>query len=208
MTKTLLRLALILLIGFGSSLQAAETTIAAKPAEHQAPAFTLTGVDGKAHSLSDFKGKTVVLEWINFDCPFVKNHYNNTSAMPALQKRYREQGVVWLSICSSAPGKQGNLDTKSLKKRLKVVKWAGDAYLLDQDGKVGKAYGAKTTPHMFVVNAKGQLVYDGAIDSIPGTTAANIQKATPYLPAVLDPLLAGEAVSFRANKPYGCSVKY
>lgn len=172
-----------------------------------APDFTLTGVDGQTHSLAQHKGKFVVLEWVNHGCPFVVKHYDSGN-MPNLQKNYVDKGVVWLSICSSAPGKQGHHSAQEWEKLLAEKNSSAIATLLDEDGKVGKAYGAKTTPHMFVVNPEGTLVYKGAIDSIPSAEQADVQKAKNHVAAALDEAMAGQPVTESSTKPYGCSVKY
>lgn len=172
-----------------------------------APNFSLMDADGAKHSLSDFKGKTVVLEWVNFDCPFVKKHYNSGN-LPSLQSAFTEKGVVWLSICSSAPGKQGNFAGEALKERMGADKWHGTAYLIDADGTVGKMYEAKTTPHMFVIDKEGVLRYMGAIDDTPSTDVDDIEGANNYVVSALNNLIAGKAVETKATKSYGCSVKY
>ncbi len=172
-----------------------------------APNFTLTDIKGETHSLSDFKDKYVVLEWINFDCPFVKKHYNSKN-MQNLQKKYTEEGVVWLSICSSAEGKQGYFDSKEISKRIADHEASMTAYLVDADGKVGKMFEAKTTPHMYVINPEGVLVYAGGIDNIKSTNVNDIGKAKNYLSLALDEAMAGKEVSKKYSQPYGCSVKY
>jgi peroxiredoxin len=173
-----------------------------------APNFTLTDAQGKKHSLADYKGKTVVLEWVNFDCPYVKKHYG-AGNMQALQKQYTGKGVVWLGINSSNKDKQGNFKGKELADRLKKEKFVATAYLIDEDGKVGKEYGAKTTPHMFVINDKGTLLYDGAIDDKPTTEASDIKGAKNFVALGLDEIAAGKAsLTVSSSKPYGCSVKY
>ncbi len=173
-----------------------------------APAWTLTDSNGTTHNLADFKGKFVVLEWINYDCPFVKKFYEKSGEMPKLQKEYREKGVVWLAICSSAPGTQGHFATDALNARSEKEGFAGDAYLVDESGTVGKAYGARTTPHMYVINPEGVLVYNGAIDSIRSTGADDITKADNYVRAALDAAMAGNPVETATTTAYGCSVKY
>lgn len=175
--------------------------------DSKAPNFTLKDSKGNTHSLSDFAGKTVVLEWINYDCPFVKKHYDAKN-MQKLQKEYAEKGVIWLAICSSAPGKQGNFSIEEITKRSDAHGFAAAAYLIDEDGKVGKLYDAKTTPHMYVINPEGNLVYAGAIDSISSSDKADIDKAEKYVVNALNSVLAGEAVTTKTTKPYGCSVKY
>lgn len=172
-----------------------------------APDFTLSDTQGVAHRLADFAGKPVVLEWTNPDCPFVKKHYGAKN-MQALQAKYVAQGVVWLSICSSAPGKQGHYGAEEWN-RIRVDQGsAATALLLDPDGQAGLAYGAKTTPHLFAIDAAGTLVYDGAIDDKPSADAADIPGARSYLAEALDAVLAGAAVPVAKTTPYGCSVKY
>ena len=173
----------------------------------KAPAFTLTDVQGQVHNLKDYRGKLVVLEWINYDCPFVKKHYNSGN-MQSLQKKYTAQDVVWLVINSSAPGKQGNFNSEEVLKRSSDQGASFTAYLQDSDGKVGKNYGAKTTPHMFVINGKGKLMYMGGIDNVKSTNVKDIAEATNYVAAALDALLIGEKVDVTSAKPYGFSVKY
>ncbi|MDA3963770.1 MAG: thioredoxin family protein [Planctomycetota bacterium] len=183
------------------------TALAAVETGTPAPGFSLTSATGATVSLAEHAGKHVVLEWINVDCPFVKKHYGSGN-IPALQKRYTEQGVVWLSICSSAPGKQGNLNGEALTTRLAADGWAGSAYLIDANGTVGKAYDAKTTPHIYIINPAGTLIYQGGIDSIRSADPADIPKAVDYVSTTLDAALAGKPVPTASSKPYGCSVKY
>ncbi len=172
-----------------------------------APDFTLMDSDGTSHSLADFKGKTVVLEWFNHDCPFVQKHYSGGN-MQQLQEAAVDSGVVWLSVISSAEGKQGYLTPEEAKAKKAELGSNATAVLLDADGKVGKLYDAKTTPDMFVIDGEGTLVYKGAIDSVKDTKPASIEGATNYVTAALDSLEAGEAVEVPKTKPYGCSVKY
>lgn len=173
-----------------------------------APGFTLTDIKGTTHNLSDFKGKTVVLEWTNPECPFVVKHYEKSGNLPALQKTATADGVVWLLINSAAPGKQGDYDADEFAAWSAKTKAAPTAYLRDSDGKVGKAYGAKTTPQIYVINAEGVLVYNGAIDSIRSADAADIPKAENYATAALAAVKAGQPVAKPTTQPYGCSVKY
>ena len=173
-----------------------------------APAFTLTDLDGKTHSLADFKGKTLVLEWVNPECPFVVKHYEKSGNIPATQKAAAADGVVWLQINSAAAGKQGDFDAAKAKEWQSKNKVAAAAYLRDSDGKVGKAYDAKTTPHIFIVNAEGVLVYNGAIDSIRSTNTDDIAKAENYVKSALASIKEGKPVSSPTTQPYGCSVKY
>lgn len=174
-----------------------------------APDFTLTDLDGKAHKLSDFKGKTVVLEWHNADCPFVKKHYEKSGNLPATQKAATADGVVWLLINSGAPGKQGaDYTAAQTKEYLQKNNSAATAYLHDRDGKVGRLYGAKTTPQIYVIDAKGTLVYNGAIDSVRSSKPEDIAGATNYATAALAAVKAGKPVEKSTSEPYGCSVKY
>ena len=172
-----------------------------------APDFSLNDLSGKNHDLSDLKGKFVVLEWVNFGCPFVRKHYGSEN-MQRLQKEFTEKGVVWLSICSSAPGKQGNETPETAKTGLSRFGSAASAYLVDQDGKVGRLYGAKTTPDMFVINPEGILIYAEAIDDKPTPDPSTVSGANNYVEAALKEAESGKAVSVPSTKPYGCSVKY
>ena len=172
-----------------------------------APSFTLIGADGKKYSLSDFAGKWVVLEWVNFDCPFVKKPYGSKN-MQNLQKEFVAKNVVWLTICSSAPEKQGNYQGDALAGKIKEAGLNSIAYLADADGKVGKSYGAKTTPHMFVVDPKGVLVYAGAIDDKPSTKPEDIESAVNFVKAALNSGMKGEVILVSSTPSYGCSVKY
>ena len=172
-----------------------------------APDFGLPDLSGKKHDLSDFKGKYVVLEWVNFGCPFVKKHYG-TENMQKLQREFVNKDVVWLSICSSAPGKQGNETPDAAKSSFQKFGSAASAYLVDGDGKVGKLYGARTTPQMFIVNPEGVLIYAGAIDNKPTPDPATVANAKNYVKAALDEATTGKNVSTPSTKPYGCSVKY
>jgi len=172
-----------------------------------APGFTLKSIEGKDVNLSDYKGKFVVLEWVNHGCPFVVKHYDSGN-MPALQKEYTAKDVVWLSICSSAEGKQGYETPEDWKKLNEEKKGAASAILLDSEGTVGQAYGAKTTPHMYVVNPDGTLIYQGAIDNKPSTDQDDIPGAKNYVKTALDEAMAGKPVTTGTTKSYGCGVKY
>lgn len=198
---------LLILCSFFSAF-AAEEEMPKPEIGKQAPNFELMGADGKAYKLSEFKGKFVVLEWINFDCPFVKKHYQKSGNIPSLQKRFAEKGVVWLSICSSAKDKQGNFSADVLAARIKAEKHSATAYLLDSDGRVGRMYNAKTTPHIFIINPKEELAYMGAIDSISSTDEKDIVKSKNYVSDALNSLLTGKEIEKKVSKPYGCSVKY
>lgn len=172
-----------------------------------APAFTATTADGKTVNLADFKGKTVVLEWTNHDCPFVKKHYGGGN-MQAQQKDAAAQGVVWLQVISSAPGQQGHVDGATAKKLNTDRGAAPAATLLDPKGELGKLYGAQTTPHMYVIKGDGTLAYKGGIDSIASAKADDIAKAEPYVKLALADVAAGKKVEKASTRPYGCSVKY
>jgi peroxiredoxin len=172
-----------------------------------APALTLTDTRGKQHNLADFKGKYVVLEWVNLGCPFLKKHYESGN-MQAVQKKAVDKGVVWLSVCSSAKWKQGNMSAAEWNKEIAARKLASTAVLIDENGAVGKAYGAKTTPHMYIVNPNGVLIYKGAIDDQPSTNKEDIPTAKNYVLAALDESMAGRPVSTASTQSYGCSVKY
>jgi hypothetical protein len=172
-----------------------------------APDFTLPDSTGKTHALSEYKGKTVVLEWNNPECPFVKKHYSSGN-IPKQQAAAISDGVVWLVINSGADGKQGHIDGAAANGFLAQYDAKPTAYLFDADGKVGHAYGAKTTPHMFVIDGAGVLRYAGGIDSIPSTDKDDLAKATQYVPQVLRELKDGKPVSVVTSQPYGCGVKY
>lgn len=175
--------------------------------EAQAPDFSAQGHDGKTYKLSDFKGKTVVLEWFNNGCPYVEKHYGSEN-MQNLQKKYMAKDVVWLSVASSKKGAQGYLDTTSAKQVLEERKAQPTAMLLDASGKIGKLYGAQTTPHMFVITPDGKVAYQGAIDSNSSSRKSTIKDAENYVVAALDAVLAGKSVKTKSTQPYGCSVKY
>lgn len=172
-----------------------------------APAFTLASAGGEQVALASFAGKTVVLEWVNYDCPFVRKHYAG-GHMPAMQAEWTGKGVIWLSICSSAAGKQGHFAGDALRQRIATEKAVPTHYLIDADGAVGRAYGAATTPQMVVIDGSGTIRYHGAIDSIRSTEAADIPKAVNYVAQALAELAAGKPVSVPQSKSYGCSVKY
>ena len=199
-------LAFTLCVGFFlvfSPVAPAAEAVVGKPAQD----FSLADSFGKTHSLSDYKGQIVVLEWLNHGCPFVKKHYKSGN-MQKLQKMYAEKGVIWFSIVSSAPGKQGYMTPEEATESIKQHNASPKALLLDPDGTVGKLYGAKTTPHMFIIDSAGNLVYNGSIDDIRSANPDDIDKAQNYVRMALDELLAGKKVSVQTSQPYGCSVKY
>jgi len=199
MKKLLLTSALVLWTG--------ASAIAAPIVGEMAPVWTGTDTKGVEHTLSDFKGKTVVMEWTNHECPYVKKHYDGGN-MQALQKESTDEGVVWVSIVSSAEGKQGHTNAKEGEAVMKQVGSHATARILDASGDIGKLYDAKTTPHMFVINPEGALAYAGAIDSDSSFKPDGIATATNYVSAALKSLAAGEAVEVASTQPYGCSVKY
>lgn len=176
-------------------------------AENRAPDFSLPDTSGVIRKLSDYRGNLVVLEWFNHDCPFVKKHYSSGN-MQKLQSTYRAKGVVWLSILSSAPGKQGYADAAKAKADALRVGANPTAILLDPEGKVGRLYKAKTTPHMFVIGKAGNILYQGAIDNKPSTNPEDVKAANNYVARALDQALLGQPVTVPSTKPYGCSVKY
>lgn len=171
-----------------------------------APAFTATDLSGKPVSLADFKGKTVVLEWHNFGCPFVQKHYKSGN-MQALQKKYGAE-VVWLAVNSTNETHGDYQAPAKLSAELKTFGAAPAKYLMDEPGKVGLAYGAKTTPHMYIVDPAGKLVYNGAIDDKRSTDVADVKSARNYVVAALEEMKAGKPVSTPTTAPYGCTVKY
>ena len=191
-----------LLVSIGTAVCWAEAQVG-----RPAPDFALTDTDGQARSLAGLKGRYVVLEWSNHECPFTRKHYTSGN-MQRLQQRYTGQGVVWLTVVSSAAGKQGHV-TAAQANGIRTER--GDrstAMLLDSEGRVGRLYGAKTTPHLFIVNPAGILIYAGAIDDTPSADPADTATAKNYVQQALDEALAGKPVSVQETKPYGCSVKY
>jgi peroxiredoxin len=186
------------------------TSWAAPELQKPAPDFSVQGSDGKTHKLSDYKGQYVVLEWWNKDCPYVRKHYESGN-MQALQKEYtgkKDAKVKWLTVLSSAPGKQGHVTAAEANKLMVEAKASPTTVLLDPKGEVGRAYEAKTTPHMFVIDPKGTLVYMGGIDDKRGTDKAEIKTATNYVRLALDSSMAGKPIQTASSAPYGCSVKY
>jgi peroxiredoxin len=170
-----------------------------------APAFTVKNVKGEEVSLDKQKGKVVVLEWVNYDCPFVKKHYG-AGNMQKLQEKYTGKDVVWITVSSAADGPLS--EAAGLTERSKKEGNKATQIVLDTDGKIGKAYGAKTTPHMFVINKEGKVAYNGAIDSKKTADAADIDSADSYISLALDSVLSGKTVDKAKTEPYGCSVKY
>jgi peroxiredoxin len=188
-------------------LVAAGTAVAAPQVGQPAPEFTLTDSNGKSHNLSDFKGKFVVLEWLNHGCPFVKKHYDGGN-MQGLQKEFTGKDVVWLSIVSSAPGKQGHMSPEETNKTKEEKGSAATAILNDEDGTVGKLYDAKVTPELYVINPEGTLIYMGAIDDKKSVEPADVAGAKNYVKQALDEAVAGKPVSEPTTTAYGCGIKY
>jgi peroxiredoxin len=196
-----------LTIAFAAAAVLAAPAVAAVQVGQPAPNFRVNDATGKVVQLSDFKGKTVVLEWNNPGCPFVKKHYDSGNMQKA-QAAAAAQGVVWLTINSGAPGKQGHMEWEQARDFVSKAGVKSTHYLLDPKGVVGKGYGATTTPHMFIVNPQGTVVYAGGIDDKPTANAADINGARNHVLAALTELKAGKPVSVASSRPYGCSVKY
>jgi thiol-disulfide isomerase/thioredoxin len=186
---------------------AGSQALAAAVIGQPAPTFSATDTSGKAVSLADFRGKTVVLEWVNPGCPYVRKHYGAAN-MQNTQKSAVDKGVVWLAVNSTAADASDYLTPDKMRSWMAEQKAAASATLMDADGKVGRLYGARTTPHLYVINAQGTLVYAGAIDSKPTARAADIAGATNHVKQTLAEVLAGKPVSVPATQPYGCSIKY
>jgi peroxiredoxin len=193
----------IIASGFAMASVASAAPVIGQPA----PAFTAIDVYGKPVTLSDFKGKTVVLEWTNPGCPFVRGHYDSGN-MQATQAKARAEGAVWLTINSGAPGKQGHMNGRQAKAQLATDTSAPSHYLLDPRGTVGTLYAAKTTPHIYVITPEGQLAYNGAINDRPTAEKSDALAGTNYALAAVSALKAGKAPTPAVTKPYGCSVKY
>ncbi|NMC62124.1 MAG: thioredoxin family protein [SAR324 cluster bacterium] len=200
MIMKLLPIGLAIVSGFFPFFAGAEVGV-------KAPDFILKDTTGKTHSLQDYGDKIIVLEWYNPGCPFVKKHYESGN-MQSLQSNYTSKGVVWLSIVSSAKGKQGNLDPEE-HNRIRKDWYANEIPLLvDEDGKVGRLYSAKTTPHIFILARDGKLAYEGAIDDHASTNPKDIKDSKNYVSEALNEILSGKSVSTPETESYGCSVKY
>jgi peroxiredoxin len=185
---------------------AATAALASATPGSPAPAFTLTDLAGKPVNLADYKGRTVVLEWHNFGCPFVQKHYRSGN-MQALQKKYAND-VVWLAVSSTSRTASDYYEPAAISAQLKSFDARPADFLMDEPGTVGRAYGAKTTPHMFIIDAKGNVVYNGAIDDRRSTDVADVKTAKNYVAAALDEIKAGKPVSTPSTTPYGCNVHY
>ena len=197
-----MRILLTLSILFVTTMSIAEVKVGAA-----APAFSEIDQNGKSHKLEDYKGSWLVLEWYNEDCPYVKKHYGSKN-MQNLQKKYAGLNVKWLTVATSPKGKQGYVDPKTAVKHFKEAGMNSTALLLDSDGSMGRAYNAKTTPHMFIINPEGQVVYAGAIDSNDSSNPKTIKTAENYVVAALDAGMSGKQIAKTSATPYGCSVKY
>lgn len=186
---------------------AAGAAMAVATVGQPAPAFTVRDTSGKPVSLADFKGRTVVLEWVNPGCPYVQKHYSGAN-MQGMQKDAAAKGVVWLSVNSTAPDHGDYKPPAAMAQWMQQKKASTTATLMDSDGKAGRAYGARTTPHLYIVDGSGTLVYAGAIDNKPSANPADVAGATNHVKVALAELQAGKAVSQPTTRPYGCSVKY
>ena len=191
---------------FAAGIVATEAQAAAAVGQ-PAPDFSAVDTSGKTRKLSEFRGKTVVLEWVNPGCPFVRKHYNSAN-MPRLQKEFTGKEVVWLAVNSTEKAASDYLAPAQLASWMQEKSAQPTATLMDEEGAIGKAYGARTTPHMYIVNAQGVLVYAGGIDSIPSARADDIKTATNYVRQGLNEALAGKPVSTATSQPYGCTIKY
>jgi peroxiredoxin len=188
-------------------LATAQVAMSAAKVGQPAPDFSGTASDGKSYHLADYRGKFVVLEWHNNGCPYTRKHYNSGN-MQNLQKQWTARGVVWFTVISSAPGKQGYVNANDENTYMSKMGASPTAALLDPTGSIGHLYDAKTTPQMIVINPQGVVVYDGAIDNRPTSDLKDIQGATNYVTLALEQSLAGKNVDTAATRPYGCSVKY
>ena len=197
----------IILAVLTSLIAAAAYAFDPPPVGSAAPDFSLTDANGTTHSLSQYKGKYVVLEWLNPECPFVKKHYGSDN-MQKLQDEYTGRGVIWLTIDSNAPGTEGNITPEQAQKITGSWETHQTALLLDPEGKAGRAYGAKNTPDMVIINPAGKIAYEGAIDSKATPNPADIPTSTNYVKAALDESLAGKPVTTPQTKLYGCHVTY
>ena len=193
-------------IAFAVAAALSTSAFASAPPGQPAPGFTLTDLAGKSVNLADYKGKTVVLEWHNLECPFVQKHYRSGN-MQSLQKKYSGD-VIWLAVNSTNRGAWDYTEPGKLTTQLKDFGAAPARYLMDEPGTMGMAYGAKTTPHMYIIDASGKVVYNGAIDDKRSTNVEDVKTAKNYVVAALEELKAGKSVSTSTTQPYGCSVKY
>lgn len=194
-------------VALGATFLMGSNAAAAPTVGQQAPDFVAVDTTGAKHKLSDFAGKFVVLEWTNPGCPFVRKHYGSGN-MPATQKAATDKGVVWLAINSTERAATDYLKPDALDAWMKSQKAAPTAVLMDEDGLIGQVYGARTTPHIFIIDPKGTLVYAGGIDSIASARADDIKTATNYVNQALGEAFGGRPISAATTRPYGCSIKY
>lgn len=194
-------------VALAVAVMAAPITMYASKVGEPAPAFKGTDTKGQTHNLSDFKGKWVVLEWHNNGCPYVKKHYESGN-MQKLQQEWTSKGVVWLTVISSAPGTQGYVTAAESEAYVEKMKAVPTATLLDPTGEIGHMYDAKVTPHMYIINPDGVLVYNGGIDDKPTSDQADLATAKNYVSQALTEAMAGQGISTPTSRPYGCSVKY
>ncbi len=196
------------ILGFGliSSSIASQQVPDLKPGD-QAPDFETVDTNDNKIKLSEYKGKIVVLEWTNHQCPFVKKHYG-TNNIQSMQEKYTQKGVIWLSIISSAPGKEGHINKEEAKKVRESNGVKSTATILDESGEIGHKFDARTTPHMFIIDKEGKIAYMGAVDDKPTTNADDVKIAKNHVTAALDAMLEGKKVELPQTNPYGCSVKY
>ena len=173
----------------------------------EAPSFTLPDTRGQEHGLEDYRGEWVVLEWLNYGCPYVQKHYESGN-IPGQQEKWTERGVKWFAVVSSAPGKQGHYPPEEMRERGEEFGVEATAILLDPEGEVGRAYGARTTPQMFVIDPEGEVVYMGGIDDVPTARIEDLERATQLVDRALEQATAGDEVTRPTSRPYGCSVKY
>ena len=205
-----LSLALVVIASFvssGCSESEAAPVPDSPPVNQPAPAFSVIDTKGKTHTLDSYRGKWVVLEWFNHDCPYTKKHYKSDN-MQALQRDYTAKGVVWISVLSSAPGKQGYRSAADADEETSEKKAAPSFVVRDTAGVLGRQYGARNTPHIFAIDPQGVLQYAGAIDDRPTAKASDVKGAKNYLKAALDAGLAGKPIAVATTQPYGCDVKY
>jgi hypothetical protein len=193
-------------VGAGVLLNS-EPAVASVETGAAAPAFSVRDASGATRTLAEFSGRTVILEWTNHGCPYVRKHYD-AGAMQMLQRETTADGIVWLQVISSAPGEQGHLDGAGALARVRTDNAAPSATLLDASGAMGRAYGARNTPQMFIISPQGRVLYQGAIDDQPSARPASLQGANNYVRAALADIEAGRAVAVAETTPYGCSVKY
>jgi len=205
--KKLLFLSSLLIASLAFLNLTSETERSGATVGEPAPDFSVVDAYGNVHSLADFQGKYVILEWLNHGCPFVVKHYNGNN-MQEMQKKYTEKGVIWLSVVSSAPGTQGHMSPEETRAAVKEKGASPTAVLIDEDGTMGRAYDARVTPHMYIINPEGIVEYNGAIDDKPTARARDLEGAHNYVIAAMTSLMNGEPVEVTTNTPYGCTVKY